>query len=188
MEASSAIFLSVMGALSFKEDFKALLQNGFTRGYIFLASLCSFVLISSAMALTDALLENLLHRYLNFSTIFGELYGYGNPLMNWLWLVVLYVAFCSLFYLAALIVNRVGKMASLLIGVGLAGVILLIVALFRMVFSPELVGRIQSFALKAFGFMNDGTVNFVFPLLTLLAIAAVLELGSYALIRRTELK
>lgn len=182
-EAASAVFVSIMGALSFKEDFKAFLQNGFTRRYIFLSTFCSFFLVSAAMALVDTLLGNVLHHFMKHFTIFGTLYGYGNLLTNWLWLTFVYVMFCSIFYLAALVINKVGKTTSLLIGVGLAGAVLLIAALFRFVFSSELVSRIGRLVLNAFGFMNDGTVNLVFPILTFIVIGAVFGLGSYALIR-----
>lgn len=188
VEVSSAVFLSVMGALSFREDFKALLQNGFTRRYIFLSTFCSFFIMSTAMALIDALIGNVLHHFIKFALYFGELYGYGHPLANWLWLTFVYMMFCSVFYLAALVVNRVGKTTALLMGVGLAGTALLVAALFRFVLSPELVSRIGQFARSAFGFMNDGTVRLVFPILTFMGIGAVFGLGSYALIRRTELK
>ncbi len=188
VEISSAVFISIMGALSFKEDFKAFLQNGFTRGYIFLSTFCSFFIVSASMALIDTLLGNVLRHFVKYFTFFGMLYGYGHMLTTWLLLTFVYVMFCSIFYLAALVINKVGKTASLLIGVGLSGVILLIAALFRFVFSPELVSRIGSFALNAFGFMNDGTVELVFPILTFTVIGAVFWLGSYALLRHTELK
>ena len=187
-EVASAVFVSIMGALSFKEDFKAFLQNGFTRRYIFLSTFCSFFLMSAGMALIDTLLGNVLHHVIKHFTLFGTLYGYGNLFLNWLLLTLVYVTICSIFYLVALVVNRVGKTAALLIGVGFAGVILLATALFRFVFSPELVNRIGRFARNAFGFMNDGTVRLVFPILTFLVIGAVFGLGSYALIRHTELK
>ena len=34
LEFSSIVFVSVIGVLGYKEDFKALLQNGYTRKYI----------------------------------------------------------------------------------------------------------------------------------------------------------
>ena len=67
--------------------------------------------------------------------------------------------FCSLFYLAVLVINRVGKTVSLLIGVGVCSIILLVIALFQFVFSDELVRNIGEFMMKAMGFMSDGTTN-----------------------------
>ena len=58
-----------------------------------------------------------------------------------LWLTALYLMFCSLFYLAILVINRVGKTISLLIGVGISGIILLVMALFQFVFSDEIVSK-----------------------------------------------
>ena len=41
--------------------------------------------------------------------------------------------------------------------------------------------------MKAMGFMTDGTINYLFPALSLLFIVIVLGIGSYVIIRRTEL-
>lgn len=189
LEFSSIVFVSVVGVLGYKEDFKALLQNGYTRKYIFLATVCMFIFMSGTMALIDTIIGNTIH-YFNdhYFMMFGGLYGYDNPFFNWLWLTVLYLMFCSLFYLGVLVINKTGKIISLLIGVGLIGLILLVIALFRFVFSPEIVQNVVEFLMNAMGFMSDGTINLIFPVLSFVVIGTVLGIGSYAIIRRTELK
>ena len=167
LEFSSVVFVSVIGVLGYKEDFKALLQNGYTRKYIFGATVCMFTLLAGTMALID---------------------GFGNIFINWLWLTALYLMFCSLFYLAILVINRVGKTISLLIGVGISGIILLVMALFQFVFSDEIVSKAMELTMRAVGFMSDGTINQFFPILSFLIIGALFGIGSYAVIRRTELK
>lgn len=189
LEFSSVIFISVIGVLGYKEDFKALIQNGYTRKYIFGATICMFTLLAGTMAFIDTIIGNSIHYFSdNYFTLFGSLYGYGNVILNWLWLTVLYLMFCSLFYLAVLVINRVGKMVSLFIGVGLSCVILLVTSLFRFVFSQEFVSAAAEFVMKAMGFMSNGTTNLFFPILSFLVIGAVFGIGSYAVIRRTELK
>ena len=49
LEFSSVVFVSVIGVLGYKEDFKALLQNGYTRKYIFGATICMFTLLAGTM-------------------------------------------------------------------------------------------------------------------------------------------
>ena len=177
LEFSSVIFISVIGVLGYKEDFKALIQNGYTRKYIFGATICMFTLLAGTMALIDTIIGNSIHYFNdNYFTL------------NWLWLTVLYLMFCSLFYLAVLVINRVGKMVSLFIGVGLSCVILLVTSLFRFVFSQEFVSAAAEFVMKAMGFMSNGTTNLFFPILSFLVIGVVFGIGSYAVIRRTELK
>lgn len=189
LEFSSVIFISVIGVLGYKEDFKALIQNGYTRKYIFGATICMFTLLAGMMAFIDTIIGNSIHYFNdNYFTLFGSLYGYGNVFLNWLWLTVLYLMFCSLFYLAVLVINRVGKMVSLFIGIGLSCVILLVTSLFRFVFSQEFVSAAAEFVMKAMGFMSNGTTNLFFPILSFLVIGAVFGIGSYAVIRRTELK
>lgn len=190
LEVSTIVFVSIMGVLGYKEDFKALIQNGYTRKYIFLSTIYMFVFITGAMALIDTVIGNAIHYFSggSYFTLYGSLYGYGNFFANWLFLMALYLMFCSLFYLAVLVINKVGKMVSLFIGVALSGIILLIIALFRFVLSGEAVRNAAEFFMKAMGFMKDGTINWVSPIITLLVIGAVLGIGSYAIIHRTELK
>ena len=141
------------------------------------------------MALIDTIIGNSIHYFNgNYFTLYGSLYGYGNVYVNWLWLTVLYLMFCSLFYLAVLVINRVGKTISLLIGVGICGIILLVIALFQFVFSDEIVSKAADFMMKAMGFMSDGTTNLFFPILSFLVIGVIFGIGSYAVIRRTELR
>ena len=51
---------------------------------------------------------------------------------------------------------------------------MLIIALFRYVFTAEIVGNILEFLMKAMGFMADGTINYIFPALTLFVLAVIL--------------
>ncbi len=189
LEFCSVFFVSVIGVLGYEEDFKALIQNGYTRKYIYLSTICMFLFLSVTMALIDTTIGNTIHYFnSNYFTFFGSIYGYGNPLGNWLWLTVLYLLFCCLFYLGVLIIRKAGKMVSLFIGVGLCGVVIIVISLFRFVISHETAQSIAEFLMKAMGFMGDGSVNLLFPIITLLTMAIVLGAGSYAIIRRTELK
>lgn len=73
-------------------------------------------------------------------------------------------------------------------GVILGGGVLVVIALFRYVFSAELVSKIADFFTRAMGFMGDGTVNYFFPAVTLILIISALSCGAYAVIRSTELR
>lgn len=189
LEISTIVFVSIMGVLGYQEDFKALIQNGYTRRYIFLATICMFVLMTGTMALIDTVIGTSIHRFHNhYFTLYGILYGYSNPFANWLWLTVLYLAFCCLFYLGMLVIHKIGRLYALSLGVALGGVILLIAALFRFVFSSEFVGNTVKFLMRAMGFMADGSANPIFPILTFFLLGSILGCGAYAILRRTELK
>lgn len=189
LEINTLIYVGILGALGFREDFKMLIQNGFTRKYIFIATFSMFCFISGTMALVDTAAGNLHHYFnQNYDSVFGGIYGYKNLFANWLWLFLLYVAVCCLLYLVVLVINKLGKSSSICLGIAFGGAVLVLIALFKYVFSRELVNSFINFMIKAMGFMADGTINLLFPVLTLLAAAAVLGGGAYAVLRRTELK
>lgn len=141
------------------------------------------------MAFIDTIVGNLLHYFNNdYSSLYSGIYGYDNIFMNWLWLFLVYVLVCCLLYLAILVINKVGKTISIYLGVALGGIVLIVIALFRYVFSAETIRNIFEFLTKAMGFMTDGTINYLLPALALLLLITVLGSCSYAIIRRTELK
>ena len=190
LEISSVVFVSVLGILSYREDFKELIQNGYTRKYIYLSNICMFLVVCGTMALIDTIVGNGIHHFTGgtYFTLYGVLYGYGDPLANWLWLTALYLMVCSVFYLGALVISKVGKLVFLFIGVGISGLILLVGALFQFVLSAETVQAIALFCRTAMGFLGDGSIYVALPVLTFLILAALLNALSYGVIRRTELK
>lgn len=189
LEMNTIIFVGIFGVLGFKEDFKMLIQNGFTRKYIFFATMSLFVFMSGTMALIDTLVGQFLHEITKeYQSIFGSIYGYENLFANWIWLFFLYLLILSLFYLSVLVINKVGNTAAIYLSIVLGGVILLLVALFRFVLSDKTVSNILELCSKLMGFMADGTVNFLFPALTLFVLGGILGVGAYVLLGRTELK
>ena len=189
IEQNTLIYIGILGVLGFTNDFKTLIQNGFTRKYIFIATLSMFCFIAGTMALVDTIVGNLIHHFnYSYSSLYGGIYGYDNILMNWLWLFLLYVTLCCLLYLIILIINKTGKTVSIFLGIVFGGIVLLIVALFRYVFTGEIIQNILEFLMKAMGFMANGTINHLFPALTLLVLVTIFGTSSYAIIRRTELK
>ena len=55
LEINSLIYVGILGALGFSQDFKMLIQNGFTRKIIFAATMSMFLFISGIMALIDTI-------------------------------------------------------------------------------------------------------------------------------------
>lgn len=76
LELNTLVYVAVLGVLGFKDDFKMLIQNGFTRQYIFIATIVMFSFISGIMALIDTIVGNVIHYFNNSnSTFYGMIYG-----------------------------------------------------------------------------------------------------------------
>lgn len=191
LELNSMIYVGILGVFGFKEDFKMLIQNGFTRKYIYLAALSLFAFTSAIMAAVDTIVGNGLHAVAKgYFSIFGGLYGYEHSVfINWLWLFLAYMLVCCLLYLAILIINRIGKAASIYLGIGLGLTFVLIIpVVFKFVLPKAFTEAVVEFAIKVIGFAGGNTINFLYPIMFLLLVAGIFSLGSYLIIRRTELK
>ncbi|MED9780673.1 MAG: hypothetical protein UGE23_04670, partial [Peptococcaceae bacterium] len=87
LETCAMIFVFIFGALGFCEDFKMLLQNGFTRRVHFVAALVLFVVTAMLLALVDTLaargIEAVAHGYWS---LFTAIYGPNQALaLQFLW-------------------------------------------------------------------------------------------------------
>lgn len=188
LEMNTLIYVGILGILGFNEDFKMLIQNGFTRSYILLATISMFLFISGIMSLVDTITGNVLHYLLDdYSSLYGNMYGYNHVFANWIWLFLMNLLVCCFLYLGILVINKIGKTVSIYLGILLGGFGLLIAALFQFVLPHELVNNLAETALKITGFMSDGTINMFYPILALLLFVIILSIGSYHVIRRTEL-
>lgn len=189
LEMNTIIYVGILGVLGFNEDFKMLIQNGFTRKYIWIATVSMFGFISGIMAVVDTVTGTLFHYFRNgYESLYGKLYGYENLFLNWLWLFLLYMLICSFFYLGILTVNKIGKTSALYLAIALGGMILLLIALFRFVFPSEMLMEVKELFLKFMGFMPDGTIHCYCPVMTFLLIIGIWGIGSYVILQKTELK
>lgn len=192
LETNSLIYVGILGALGFKEDFRMLIQNGFTRTYIFLASFGMFSFVSGILALVDTVVGRSLHALLpgGYVSVFGEIYGYQHsPLLNWLWLFLVYLAVCGLFYLVVLVCNRLGKTLALTLGITLAlAAVLAFQTVVRFLLPAKAADRVAAFWLGAMGFPQGGGVNLLFPVLFFGVVVLILGAASYLVIRRAQLK
>lgn len=189
LEINTLIYIGILGVLAFNEDFKMLIQNGFTRKYIFIASLAMFTFISGVMAFIDTVMGNIIHYLLpNYQSLYAGIYGYGNIFVNWLCLFLGYILVCTWLYFGVLAMNRIGKKLSIYVSIVLGGIILLIVAMFRFVLSSEVINKMLELMRQAFGFMSNGTINSLYPVSTFLVLIGILCIGSYAVIRRAQLR
>lgn len=189
LEFNTLIFAGILGGLGFREDFRMLIQNGFTRRYIFAAALAMFAFVSAIMALVDTTVGRVLHALPgDYDSMFGVLYGYAHhPILNWLWLFMVYMVVCCLLYFVVLVIHRIGKRASVLLGIGLGVVLfLLLPALLRFVVPHEVTQALITFAVRALGLAADGAMHVVY--LTLLLLVGIFAGGAYLVIRRAEVR
>lgn len=189
LEINTLIYVGVLGILGFHDDFKMLIQNGFSRRYIFIGTVSMFCFISAVMAFIDTAVGNLIHMFnQNYSSVYGLIYGYDHIITNWLWLFLLYSTVCCLFFCIILTLNKLGRILSVYLGIIIGGLILLIIALFRYVLTSQMITKIIQFLMKTMGFMSNGTINHILPVFTFLILVTLLSSGCYLIIRRTELK
>lgn len=191
LELNSFIYLGILGVLGFKEDFRMLIQNGFTRKYIFLANFSLFAFTAVIMSFIDALMGNVLHSISSsYFSIFGSLYGYGHSFfLNWVWLFLIYMLVSGLSYLVMLIINKLGKQLSVYVGITFILVcVLLVPALFKFIIPKEFADKLIEFLIRIIGFTAGNTINFIYPILALLLIVGISNICSYCLMKRTELR
>lgn len=190
VETSGFIYLGILGLLGFQEDFKILIQNGFSRKYIWYAALSMFVIISFLMALIDTTMASLLSRMVDFKSLFQIIYGHDfSFFIQWAWLFIVNLSVAFISYMAALLCNHIGakkfwySMLILFVVIVLMGIPFLIYIL-----PTNALKAITTFISMLYGFSESGSIHIITPLLVGIGIVGVISSMQFKLIKKTELK
>ncbi len=191
LENSSIIYIGILGIMGFKEDFKMLIQNGFTRKYIFISTITMFMFMSATLALLDTFVGLAMPLMIpDYRTLFGLVYSYKNQyLINWFLLFLTYTFVSSVTYFLVVLFNKIGKIffISFIIALGMfLGFILPL--LFVYVIPENVVQNIFTFLSRIAGFTANGTINYLYPIASLIITSGIFGGLTYLILRRTELK
>lgn len=190
LELNTVIFVAVVAFEGFYEDFRMLIQNGFTRKYIFISTISLFTLIAGLMSMVDTIMGNILSKYNGYYSLFQGIYGNEQSFFhNWLFLFLAYLLICSITYLIILIYNKVGKKLFMYMvsALGLFSM-LVIPLLLKTAVTKGFMDKAMELFLKSFGFMRDGTINFMYPIISLLLVIGIISTAAYYVNRKTEVR
>lgn len=198
MDATTAVFLFVMGLNSFRESFFMLLQNGISRKTFFMTRFIS----SSVAAVIMAAIDNLLvlvgkglfsvNEKLQIETLVEQLYNRGpNPpgllqsfFRGTVFDLLMYLAVISLGFFITIIFYRLNQTGKVLIAAGLP--VTLFVILPMVIYAKPAIGTaLSKFLNLAFGI---STANPYAAMLTFAIITLLLSLASWPILRRAVVK
>lgn len=194
MESCAMIFIFIFGIFGFAEDFKMLLQNGFTRCYIFIATLALFLQTAATLALVDTLaarfLEGVAHGYWS---LFTAIYGPNHALwLQGLWRFGVYLVLVCVGYFCALTVTRLGTKRTIFLGIvlwcmGVLALPTLYVELLPDAWRYSFGTQVNTALLHCAGFTAEG-VQLAWPIVSLTVLAAFGFAVCFALVRRAPLR
>lgn len=191
LENSSIIYIGILGVMGFTEDFKMLIQNGFTRKYIFISTISMFMFMAAVLAFFDTIIGSAVPLIIpDYRNIFGLIYGIKNQyLLNWLLLFLTYTFVSSVTYFFVVLFNKIGKYFFIAFMVALGIILGFIVPLLFVYVIPEnIIQNIFTFLSRIAGFTADGTINYLYPIVSLIIGAGIFGGITYLILRRTELK
>lgn len=194
MESCAMIFIFIFGIFGFAEDFKMLLQNGFTRCYIFIATLALFLQTAATLALVDTLaargIEAVAHGYWS---LFTAIYGPNQALaLQFLWRFGVYLVLACAGYFCALVVARLGTKRTIFLGIvlwcmGVLALPTLYVELLPDAWRYSFGTQVNTALLHCAGFTAEG-VQLAWPIVSLTMLAAFGFAVCFALVRRAPLR
>lgn len=194
LESCAMIFVLIFGAVGFNEDFKMLLQNGFTRRVHFVGALVLFASTAALLALVDTLaaraLEGVAHGYWS---LFTAIYGPNHAL--WLqgcWRFGVYLVLVCVGYFCALLTARLGTRRMFVLSIAVLLICTIVLPGPLMARSPNwlvihLSTWIENTLYHCAGFTAEG-VQLANPLLSLAVLAICGFAACFALVRRAPLR
>lgn len=190
VEFSCVIFLCICASLGFSEDFRFLLQNGFTRNSIFCGTFMLYLSLSFFMSAVDTLIAMLLNQLSGYRSLFHQLYGADHSIfLQWLLLSCFYFTVSAVSYLFRLLSDKMGHKLFLVLMIGLA--------VFFFIFVPYFISTVlsESAQLKVLdffgflaGFTKSSHIHFYNPILICIGISCIGFLPARSLLKKMELK
>lgn len=166
VEASSMVFLFILGLNSFKEPFFMLLQNGVSRRSMFICRMISMLVTSTFMAVLDRILINLSglfntqgDRY-QVSGLYEEFFRGRGPKLNFLTrnvegvlvAVSVYLVGMAIGYFITTAYYRMNKAGKIAVSVGVPiGIFVAIPLIDETIFRGRLTAAITRFLLATLG-------------------------------------
>lgn len=194
MEVSCFIYLAITGSLTFSEDFKMFIQNGFTRKNIFLANITMFTFLSVIMSIIDITMAYLFNIWRGYTSLFEGTYGAyqinNKFILKFIWYIMVYFLVISIAHCCSLIMNRIGKK---IFWISLSVLFVLTFMIFPGVFisvlEKDFLDNFYKFFQTLFGFDNNtGTANLLNPILMFFILSVIFNGISYLLIRKSQIK
>lgn len=191
LELCSVIFIFIFGLFGFREDFKMLMQNGFTRKYIFLATVVMFVQTAALLAVVDTIAAEVLTGLSpGYISGFEAVYGPGQAW--WIQLLsrfALYMVMVCFGYVGAVLGTRIGKKRMMIVGITLWCLLFVVVpVIFNVILSDTMRYNVATFIYSCAGFTDHGDIRFGCPMLSMLVFISIGFGGAFAMIRRAPLR
>lgn len=164
IEASSMIFIFVVGLNSFKETFRMFLQNSRSRKTQFTSFMLSILPISALMALIDTAIGSSAHSLSSYQSLFRQLYALrylGNSsdlqvnIEGFLWSMLVYAAFAMVGYFITTLYYRMNKGQKLFVSIGVPVFLLILLPIVDETFtSGKMFPKVVDFFLLMSGVKN----------------------------------
>ncbi len=197
LDFSTIIFLGVVGATAFSEDFKMFMQNGFSRNKILMSALMTFGIISLVCTTINSIFP-LLFSVLNLDKILSITLGFDDR-VNFLSVVLNFAqnfAVMTAVYALAVFIKRLGKLIGFSILILIAFVFIFGIPITLSYFPPEFGSQVFDFVSGLLGFSYalapDNSVQIIFnaspQIITLLCTSVVFTTISYLFLRKLPLE
>lgn len=172
LEASSAIFMMMLGIFTFEEDFKFLIQNACSRKTMLCSFIIQFLCISLLVASADTLNSIIINQAFKYESIFMQVYGDLGYHLNFLWSFLLYFMICMVSYFFTTLFRLLNKYMRYILFLGIPMILLMLLPAVDYAF---LNGAISAFILDSmlfvFGLQNG--INVIIPVLSFASISMV---------------
>ncbi len=197
LDFSTIIFLGVISATAFTEDFKMFMQNGFSRKKILVSTLMTFGIVSLICTTINSIFP-LIFSALKLDEILSITLGFDDR-VNFLSIILNFVqnfAVMAVVYALAVFIKRLGKLIGFSILIFIAFLFIFGIPITLSYFPAEVGDQVFTFISGLLGFTYasspDGSSQIMFnaspQIITLLCASVVFNVISYLCIRKLPLE
>lgn len=187
-EINSIVFMGFLGAYTFLDDFRFLVQNGYSRKSMIISFLIEFCVVASLLSAVDILFELLTKTSLAYASLYTQLYGSGNVLYQFFWGFLLNMIAGLIVFFITVLISRMGKQQKMVILLIVPILLIMSISLIELQYTHgAIMNWFKEVIYTIFGFEASG-IQYWNPVLYLSAGSLLFIALSYLTARRAPIK
>lgn len=188
LEVNTLLFMIILGVLSYLEDSRFLVQNGYSRKSLMKIYIMQFLLCAFMLSLLDVIIAKGTTLILPYESIFTQIYGSGQTFISqFIWYFTLYLLGGMISFFFTVLFERLDKKKRIIYLFGIPFILVMLAIIIDIyiidhalsIAALDLLTTIMGFA---------GTINLYAPILTFTVLFAIFTIFAYLMICRAAIQ
>lgn len=188
LEVNTFVFMAILGVMSYLEDSKFFVQNGYSRKSLMKLYIMQFLLCACMLSIFDVLMAKGIESFFPYKSLFTQLYGNGHTvILQFIWYFTLYLFGGMISFFFTVLFDRLDKKKRMIFLLGIPLVLFTLVPILDIYVLENAISiALLDILTTLMGFA--GTIHLYAPILTFTGLFMTFTAFAYMTMRRAAIR